>query len=73
MKVSTVGIEDGINPEFMALGQMAITPDGKWLVIGKALNGPSYLCFNINTMEIVDYIKNEGAGGFAGFTCQSIK
>jgi len=73
MKVSTVGIEDGINPEFMALGQMAITPDGKWLVIGKALGGPSFIRFNMNTMEIDDYLKGDSSVSYRNYTCQSIK
>jgi len=73
MKVSTVGIEDGINPEFMALGQMAMTPDGKWLVIGEALSGSSFIRFNMATMEIDKYIKGDSTESFSCYTCQVIK
>ena len=70
MKVSTVGIEDGINPEFMALGQMAMTPDGKWLVVGAALNGSSLISFNVSDMEIDEYIKGDSSESYRNYTCQ---
>lgn len=70
MKVSTAGVEDGINPVFMALGKMAITPDGKWLVIGAALNGSSFIRFNISTMEIDKYIKGDSSESYRNYTCQ---
>lgn len=70
MKVSTVGIEDGINPEFLALGQIVITPDGKWLIIGAALHGSSFIRFNMSTMEIDEYIKGDSTESFSGYTCQ---
>ncbi|MBN1211988.1 MAG: hypothetical protein JXA92_05370, partial [candidate division Zixibacteria bacterium] len=73
MKVSTVGIEDGINPTWMALGAMCITPDSRWLVIGEARGQPSFICFDLIKMEINDYFKYGQSGGFGGFTCQLIE
>lgn len=70
MKVSTVGVEDGINPEFMPLGTICVIPDGKWLVIGAALNGSSFIRFNISTMEIDEYIKGESSESYRNYTCQ---
>jgi len=79
MKVSTVGVKDGINPEFMALGQMAITPDGKWLVIGESIDCAAFIRFNMTTMQIDDYIQGEinefgiYMEGYSCFTCQIIQ
>ena len=79
MKVSTVGVEDGINPEFMVLGQMAITPDGKWLVIGESIDCAAFIRFNMTTMQIDDYIQGEidefgfYLEGYSCFTCQLIE
>jgi len=79
MKVSTVGVEDGINPEFMSLGQMAITPDGKWLIIGESIDCAAFIRFNMTTMQIDDYIQGEinESGiymeGYSCFTCQITK
>lgn len=79
MKVSTVGVEDGINPEFMVLGQMAITPDGKWLVIGESIDCAAFIRFNMTTMQIDDYVQGEinefgiYLEGYSCFTCQTIQ
>jgi len=73
MKVSTLGIEDGINPTYMALGAMCITPDSKWLIIGQARNRPYFIRFNLNIMEIDDYFKYGQSGSIGGFTCQLIE
>ncbi|MBN1211514.1 MAG: hypothetical protein JXA92_02970 [candidate division Zixibacteria bacterium] len=73
MKISTLGIEDGINPTYMALGAMCITPDSKWLIINQARNYPAFIRFNLNTMEIDDYFKYGQSGSIGGFTCQLIE
>lgn len=76
MKVSTAGVKDGINPTLMVLGEMAITPDGKWLVIGESIACGAFIRFNMTTMQIDDYIQGEinESGiymeGYSCYTCQ---
>lgn len=69
-KISTAGIEDGINPIYMAIYPMCLTPDNKWLVIGESPVGKSFLRFNITTMEIDAYIKGNETTHLKYYTCQ---
>jgi len=69
-KISTVGIDDGINPIYMAVYPMCLTPDNKWLVIGESPKGKSFLRFNITIMEIDDFIKGDSTAHLKYFTCQ---
>jgi hypothetical protein len=68
--ISTTGIKDGLNPAYMPLGELAITPDGRWLVAGSVEGVPAFLRFNINTMEIDDYVEIDDNGGLMSYTCQ---
>jgi hypothetical protein len=72
MMASTIGIGDGINPNDMTLGQMAVTPDSKWLVAEKAFGGKSFIGFNIERLEIDDYVEMDNHGVISP-TCQNSK
>jgi WD40 repeat protein len=67
--IPTSGIDDGVNPQYMSLGELALTPDGKWLIVGESIGGPSFIKFNTQTMEIESHIiTNEG---LRNYVCQS--
>ena len=70
MLVSTIGILDGLNPSYWPLGEIAITPDGRWLIAGRSVGDPSFIRFNLTTMEIDDYVQLTGNGGVGHLTCQ---
>jgi DNA-binding beta-propeller fold protein YncE len=72
MLASTVGIGDGINPNDMALCKMAVTPDSKWLIAAKAFSGSSFIRFNIETLEIDDYVDMD-TNRVVSPTCQNSK
>ena len=70
MIVSTVGVIDGINPAYMPILELALTPDGNWLIAGEAIANQSFVRFNIKTLEIDDYQIITG-NGLRSYTCQT--
>jgi len=69
--VSTVGILDGLNPSYWPLGEIVITPDSRWLIAGRSVGDPSFIRFNITTMEIDHYVQLTDNDLILGLTCQN--
>jgi DNA-binding beta-propeller fold protein YncE len=71
MKVSTVGVKNGIDPDYMPINEMAMTPDGKWLILGDSHEQKAFVVFDIEKMEIVRY--RSVRPGTMFYTCQNGK
>lgn len=70
--ISTIGCMDGTNPTYMPIDEMAVTPEGKWLVAGEGIMGDSFLRLNISSMEIDSYYQFP-KGGITTYACQIAK
>lgn len=75
MLVSTVGFKDGFDPIYMPVGDLAMTPDGQWLIAGDgggaySIGAPTFLVFNIKTMAIESYVDIPRVAGLH-YTCQN--
>jgi len=75
MLISTVGFIDGFNPVNMPVCDLAMTPDGRWLIagdggIGASIGEPTFLIFNIKNMTIEDYVDIPRVHGIY-YTCQN--
>jgi len=75
MLISTVGFIDGFNPVYMPVGDLAMTPDGQWLIVdeagcGVSIGAPTFIIFNVNAMTIESYEEVPGVVGMF-YTCQN--
>ena len=70
--VPTVGLVDGFEPEALSLNELAITPDGRWLIVSGGLSSNVFLRFSIEKMQFDRYVKIEGSNQLVSFTCQAL-
>jgi DNA-binding beta-propeller fold protein YncE len=68
--VSVTGMVDGINPEYLPLNELAITPDGRWLIVGGFYPADQFVVFDIATLNLVRLVTIPD-NGIRSYTCQA--
>lgn len=72
-RVQTIHVVDSLTPEFFPVGSMAVTPDGKWLVILNALAPHRLLLYDIERRAFEDYIFTGNNKFFMNLTVQNAR
>lgn len=68
--VSVTGMIDGIHPEYLPLGELAITPDGRWLVAGGFDPTDCFVVYDIVSMRLITYVQIPN-NNLMSYTCQT--
>jgi hypothetical protein len=68
--INTKGVVEGPLAAWLPMGEVAVTPDGRWLAAAHSGGFNHIIALGINAMEITKYVKLGGPRMFYGFTCQ---
>ena len=67
--VAVTGMVDGINPTYLPLNELAMTPDGRWLIVGGFYPADQFVVFDIATLSLVRLVSIPESG-LISYTCQ---
>jgi DNA-binding beta-propeller fold protein YncE len=70
-EVSTAGLAGDPERDNMPVGPMAITPDGKTLVLARAVSGDDLIVFDVHSQTITNYYYFNNQAFFYDITCQT--
>jgi len=70
-QVSTCGFMNDSVPIYLPVGDLCITPDGRWLIGTRAMAGGEMFAFNLQSMKMDKYVFLGHNKALINLTCQS--